>query len=314
MDRASELINKLGSSDDYFERQKAAWELVELGEPALEALVGALEAGEFSDLRYKSAWVLGKIGDSRAVEPLGMTMLNDFDSVVREYCAAALDAVGSLDAVPFLVKAIGSDPKKDVRLRAVVALRNLGAINALRGLLKSSEPETRGMAITGLEKLKCEETLEEIGCFLKDEDIDVRRRAAAYLGEFPGDKTLQFLSQALKDSQPTVREEVLKSLARVRGVVACQLALSALKDDDILVRLTAVTSLGEIGDDTALQPLMEIMFGQDEEEIRAWAAWSLGEIGDTRAIEPLKAACKMCPYKVMKMATASLIDVFKIEP
>jgi len=314
MDRASELIKKLGSSDDYFERQKAAWELVKLGEPALQVLVEALENGEFSDLRYKSAWVLGKIADSRAVKPLGKCMLNDSDYVVREYCAAALEAVGSLDATPFLVKAINSDSKKDVRLRAAVALRNLGAVSALKELLKSSEPETRGMAITGLTKLKYEETMDEITCFLKDEDVDVRKRATAYLGEFSCDKTLQSLALALKDSHPEIRKEALKSLARIHGAYACQLALSAIEDEDFFVRLTAVTCLGEIGHDTALQPLVEIMFGRDDEEIRAWAAWSLGEIGNPRAIEPLRKACKNCPNKVMEMASASLTEVFKIEP
>jgi HEAT repeat protein len=70
MDEALELIEKLGASDDYFERQKAAWALVNLGEAAVDQVAKALENGEFSDLRYKSAWILGKIGSSRGVEPL----------------------------------------------------------------------------------------------------------------------------------------------------------------------------------------------------------------------------------------------------
>src|SRR5512135_60472 len=106
MDKASELIKKLGQSDDYFERQKAAWALVGLGEPALDVLIEALEKGEFSDLRYKSAWALGKIGSPRAIEPLSRAMLNDSDHVVREWCAAALETIGSNEAVPPLVLAM----------------------------------------------------------------------------------------------------------------------------------------------------------------------------------------------------------------
>jgi len=66
-DEALELIEKLGASDDYFERQKAAWALVNLGEAAVDQAAKALEKGEFSDLRYKSAWVLGKIGCPRGI-------------------------------------------------------------------------------------------------------------------------------------------------------------------------------------------------------------------------------------------------------
>jgi HEAT repeat protein len=80
------------------------------------------------------------------------------------------------------------------------------------------------------------------------------------------------------------------------------------------VRLTAVTSLGEIGQSKVLEPLVDVMFGQDEQEIRAWAAWSLGEIGDPRAVEPLRKAYKTCPMEVMKKAKDSLLEVFKIEP
>ena len=62
MDKALELVKTLGQSDDYFERQKAAWALVNLGEDAVDDVADALEKGEFSDLRYKSAWILGKGG------------------------------------------------------------------------------------------------------------------------------------------------------------------------------------------------------------------------------------------------------------
>jgi HEAT repeat protein len=314
MDSISELIHKLGHSDDYFERQKAAWALVKIGDEAIDALAEALEKGEFSDLRYKAAWALGKIGNSRAVEPLGIALLSDPDYVVREWCAAALEAVGDAGAIPHLVQAIEKDCSKDVRLRAFVALRGLGATKAFIELLKAPEPETRGMAVTGLAKLKCETAIDLIACLGNDEDSDVRRRCAAFMGEFCSQKALQCLEKSLKDSQPTVRTEALKSLGRIKGEQACHLALDALKDEDAGVRLNATTALGEIGHVTALDHLVEVMFGQDEPEIRAWAAWSLGEIGDDQAVEHLIKAYKTCPMEVMKKAKASLGEVFKVEP
>ena len=74
-----------------------------------------------------------------------------------------------------------------------------------------------------------------------------------------------------------------------------------------------MTTLGEIGHNKALDALVEVMFGQDDEEIRAWAAWSLGEIADERAVEPLQRAYKTCPMEVMKKARDSLVEVFKRE-
>jgi len=313
MDEARELIEKLGASDDYFERQKAAWALVNLGEAAIDQAAKALENGEFSDLRYKSAWVLGKIGSSRGVEPLSRAMLNDPDQVVREWCAAALEAVRSQDAVPALVLAMKRDSSKDVRLRAAMSLRTLGAAEALHDLLGHAEPEIRGMAVTGLAKIGHRESLTDVARLMLDEEMEVRRRAVAFMGEVACDEALSCLAQALQDSESVVRCEALKSLGKIKGEGACDLALQALQDKDWQVRYTAVTTLGEIGHNKALESLVEIMFGQEDEEMQAWAAWSLGEIADERAIEPLQRAYKTCPTEVMKKAKDSLVEVFKVE-
>ena len=216
MDKALELIKKLGQSDDYLERQKAAWALVNLGESSVNAVIDALETGEFSDMRYKSAWILGKIGDLRAVEPLCRAMLNDSDQVVREWCAAALEAVDCQEAVPALVLAMKRDSSKDVRLRAAMALRSLRAAEALRELLSYNDPETRGMAVTGLAKIGHRDSLEDVSRLLQDEDVEVRRRSAAYMAEFDCDRSLECSSLALQDSEQSVRTEALKSLGKMR--------------------------------------------------------------------------------------------------
>lgn len=318
MDEASRLIEQLGASDDYFERQKAAWALVNLGEAAVDDVTRALENGEFSDLRYKSAWILGKIGSIRGVEPLNRAMLNDPDNVVREWCAAALEAIKSKDAVPALVLAMKRDSAKDVRLRAAVALRALGAAEALHDLLNYADPEVRGMAVTSLAKIGDRQSLSDVARLTKDDDAEVRRRAVAFMGDVAGEdgceEAVGCLAEALRDRETAVRSEALKSLSKIKGERACDLALSALKDGDWQVRYTAVTSLGEIGHGKALDCLVDVMFGPDDEEIRAWAAWSLGEIKDERAIEPLKKAYKTCPTEVMKKARDSLTEVYNQEP
>jgi len=284
-----------------------------LASPQWMLLPKPLPKGEFSDLRYKSAWVLGKIGSLRAVEPLSRALLSDPDHVVREWCAAALEAVGSPEGAPALALALKRDSSKDVRLRAAVALRNLKAANALQELLSYAEPEIRGLAVTGLAKIGHRESLNEVAGLLRDEDVEVRRRSAAYMAEFACDEALESLACALQDAQPVVRAEALKSLGRIKGEKACDLALQSLQDEDWQVRYTAVTSLGEIGHGKAVEALVAVMFGQDDEEIRAWAAWSLGEIGDVRAVEHLQRAYKTCPMEVMKKAKDSLVEVFKVE-
>jgi HEAT repeat protein len=244
-------------------------------------------------------------------------MLNDPDHVVREWCAAALEAVKSQEAIPALVLAMKRDSSKDVRLRAAVALRKLEAKEALCDLLSYSDPEIRGMAVTGLAKIGHRESLQDVAKLLRDEDQEVRRRAAAFMGEVACkaacNEAISLLAEALQDKESAVRCEALKSLGKIKAKEACDLALQALQDPEWQVRYTAVTTLGEIGHNKALDALVEVMFGGEDEEIRAWAAWSLGEIADIRAIEPLKLAYKTCPTEVMKKAKDSLVEVFKQE-
>ncbi|MDD4653280.1 MAG: HEAT repeat domain-containing protein, partial [Methanothrix sp.] len=225
--------------------------------------------------------------------------------------------VSSPEAISTLVLAMKRDSSKDVRLRAAVALRKLGAIAALRELLGYSDSEIRGMAVTGLAKIGDRDSLQDVAKLLDDGSTEVRRRAAAFMGEVAGkegcNESVSFMARALQDSDSTVRCEALKSLGKIKGEEACDLALQALKDQEWQVRYTAVTALGEIGHNKALDSLVGIMFGKEDEEIRAWAAWSLGEIGDERAIEPLQRAYKTCPTEVMKKAKDSLVVIFKVE-
>jgi putative ABC transport system ATP-binding protein len=73
-----------------------------LGEEAVDDVAGALEKGEFSDLRYKSAWILGKGGSSRAVEPLCRAMLNDPEIILADEPTGNLDSKTSSEIMGLL--------------------------------------------------------------------------------------------------------------------------------------------------------------------------------------------------------------------
>ncbi len=313
MEPPSELVRML-SSDNFFERQKAAWKLIEMGESAVESLIEALENEENSQVRFKSAWALGEIHDSRALDVLVRALLEDEDETVREWSAAALESIGDPRAVSELALALKSDSNKGVRHRATLALVAFQASETFLELLDEPDVATRQMAIVGLGRLKCQEALEKVGDQIEDEDTELRRRAAWYLGEIGTSKAKDFLKPALKDESHVVRMAAVKSLASIGGLDACRMTLRLTKDEHPQVRLAAVTTLGEIGETKALSRLVEIMFGKDDEEISAWAAWSLGEIRDPQAIDALKEACKSCSPPVAEKAHDSLVQIFGIEP
>lgn len=314
MDEASKLIAALGASDDYFERQKAAWALVRLGEAAVDAVARALEEGEFSDLRYKSAWILGKIGSLRGVEPLSRVLLNDPDHVVREWCAAALEAVKSREAVPVLVLAMKRDSAKDVRLRAAMALRTLEASCELREMCRCAEPETRGMAVTALAKIRDRESLPDAAKLISDEDREVRRRATAFMGEVAeqaGDRksgekaAVKGESRKASEIEKATEREKIRESGEIsqmpeepEGAETSDPALEevrqralesieiALRDRSAEVRTEALKSLGKIKGKRACEMALSALPDPDW-QVRYTAVTALGEIGHSDAFDAL---------------------------
>ena len=99
----SDLIEQLADPDETV-NQGAAIELIDIGEPAVDALLETLDNID-GQVRYLSAWVLGEIGDTRAVEPL-IEALHDSDPRVRDWAAKALGEMHDERAIQPLIKVL----------------------------------------------------------------------------------------------------------------------------------------------------------------------------------------------------------------
>ncbi len=88
--------------------------LVELGEPALERLIKALNDKD-DNIRKQAVLALGRIKHRDAIDPL-IGMLNDKDWFTRLTAAAALEAIGD-DRCREAIKPMMKDPDMVVRMR-----------------------------------------------------------------------------------------------------------------------------------------------------------------------------------------------------
>ncbi len=122
---------------------------------------------------------------------------------------------------------------------------------------------------------------------------------------------------ALKNEDYIVRKEAARSLTRVGDESAVEALIEALKyeswEDDytvlISVRESAADALGNIGDKRAITPLINSLFGDSDEEVRWKAASALGKIGDLSAVDPLIDALEDKSWGVRKNATNALGDI-----
>ncbi len=173
-------------------------------------------------VRYSAAHMLGKLGDTRALDVL-LTTLHDPEPDVRR---SAIDALGKLRdarAVDGLLTSL-HDPATDVRSNAAYVLGNLRDARAMDGLLAS----------------------------LHDPATDVRSNAAASLGNLEDARAVDGLLLALRDPEEDVRREAAHSLGYLGEARAVEGLMVALRDPVSGVSFRAVLALRSIGTPEAL--------------------------------------------------------------
>jgi HEAT repeat protein len=220
----------------------------------IEGLIKALGNKKYADVRWQSARVLEQLGDKRAIEPL-IQALNDDHGLVRKSAIEALGKIGDERATEALIAGL-NDQDDEIRLSAVNSLKQIGDEHATKLLIT----------------------------VLKDKNTDVRISAASALGQIGGGHAAMALIDALNDKNAKVRESVTYALRKIDDDAIAEISetaverlIAALKDPVSDIRKVMVRALGQMGDDRALEPLVEAL--QDESnEVRQSAALALEKL------------------------------------
>jgi HEAT repeat protein len=109
----------------------------------------------------------------------------------------------------------------------------------------------------------------------------VSRSAARELGRLGHSRALKPLAELL--GQPEVHESAAEALIRM-GANAVDILSQTLRSENALARRTAARALGEIRDGRAVEPLANVVQGDDDYAVRTAAVQALGQIKDQRAI------------------------------
>src|SRR5688572_21276784 len=165
-------------------REMAAWALHDAdgSGAAFDALAAALRGDANTQVRAISAWSLGQMGDQSAIGPLTaalsdasvevrrravwglgqveprqapsalIAMLNDRDPRTRQMVAWSLFQIGDPAAIPALDAAMRRETSKELQIAYIRALAAVGekSVESLRGLLESTDPEIKKIAVKAL--------------------------------------------------------------------------------------------------------------------------------------------------------------------
>lgn len=122
-----------------------------------------------------------------------------------------------------------------------------------------------------------------IACYLKGcvEMFTIRNAKVFYGRSAPA--AIWALIRALKSSRADVRVNAATMLGEMKNRRTISFLANALWDEEIPVRIAAARALGNIGDLTALNPLMLAARRDRISAVRAEAVSAIGKIGDAQA-------------------------------
>jgi HEAT repeat protein len=218
--------------------------------------------------------------------------LKDEDWAIREEAAMALGTFRDARAVAPLVGLL-RDADRAVRQAAIDALRAIGepSVPVLGLCLSDSQPGVQEAASSVLALIADSRVLTPLIDALGNQDWIVRMHAAKALGRIKDAHAIERLIPLLQDKVKAVREEATIALAEI-GNAALPSLLAALKHPEWLVRLHAVEALGKSRSADAVEPLLWVLFNDQDQAIREDVVRALGQLGDGRALEFLVTVMK----------------------
>jgi HEAT repeat protein len=271
-------------------RYAAAVSLGQIGSLSVEPLLAALKH-ESANVRRAAAVGLGVTRNCQAAESLAAA-LRDADAGVRSVAAEGLGHIENERAVEKLVSA-WNDPDPGVRSKVAEAISKVKdvtiVLSYLAAALKNENYEVRLLAVNTLGGIKDARAVELIIESLKDPDRIVRMAAARSLGRIGDPQAIQALTVALKDADPAVRSNAARALGGMKDVRTIEPLIASLLDQNADVRSAAVDALSKTKNPRVIKTLVAFLNDRDDpyRSMARKAAKAMGEIGDPSAVEPL---------------------------
>ena len=214
---------------------------------------------------------------------------------------------------PPLDALLSDDP--DARQQAIESVRQGRHPSAIHRLIEivsetRESRENRTAAAAALGAIGSDEAVQSLHSLIEAEDEELRGLAAIGLGEWKTADSVLLLIDALADRINTVRnlaERSLLSMTTLFGEAAIQKLLALLTHPAPLTRSPAARLLGQIRDQRALKPLLEMLEHDDQWLARMWAAKALGDLGKQDVFDALAHAMQHDAKNRVRAAAAEAI-------
>jgi HEAT repeat protein len=274
------------------------------GEDAIDILIGKLRDPNSTNRLY-AVYALGKIRDSREVEPL-IESLDDEN--VQWLAAKALINLGEM-AVPALSRALGRK-ERGIRLYSAYALGEIGIRATSTSLLEyviDPDPGMREFVGDALVKLHDHGTIPRLLYFLEKGDPSIQSQILKILGYLGEVSTGRSIRPLLRSPEAQVRANAAFALGELRDPGAVGDLMALFEDPASLVSATAAAALVKMG--RAVVPvLLEALPGSRGQRARHLIQ-VLGKLKAPEAVEPIMARLADMDPVVRRASTVALTEI-----
>lgn len=264
-------------------------------EPLIELMLRPANTREERNNRRAAISALGEIGDRRAVAPL-LAFMQDksLHSALRSGAVSSLGRIGDASTIPPITQTLKDTTNPDeVRAAAVQVLGRLGCIDEADLFLQIAKDQNNALdlrrkAVDALAAVKQPSTYSYFAELAADatQDTKLRFDAIEAIGSVGYAEGLDTLFEVLTTDE-NFQVPVAEALGQLKDTRATERILLLLRDGGVK-RAPLIEALQWMGDRRAVQPLIGLLNDADEGVQKA-AATALGELGDESAIEPLRA-------------------------
>ncbi len=193
---------------------------------SFSSLLKMVRASTDTDLRVTACWLLGRLGDKRAIDTL-IAVLQEADFRVVEEAAKSLGILGSSKALRPLIKLLlhpGAPENRKAAAYALGLLHDRRAFEPLVQVLSNSQeaPEVRGYAAEALASLKDRRASPALMASLEDPAVEVRFWCVFALGQLQESRALPLLERLAENDTSvlpgwgTIAQEAASAMDSIR--------------------------------------------------------------------------------------------------
>jgi twitching motility protein PilT len=235
-------------------------------------------------------------GPTDSAEPIAapiramlLPMLEDSDERIRNHCISALAQQPDLDLVKRLIERLPTEEynvQKTIIRHFETFMPNpeLKMVDQLLPLLSQGDDMLRSMALSLSVKHSDPKDIIRRILIMSNELMGwMRERILRTIREF-GDDLIIPVAELFSHEDPDVRLKALIFAADFESPELVKPTIKFLSDENWWARIIAMDLLGRLGDEDAVQPLIECL---EDEEVRWSAVEALSRIGSEAALGPI---------------------------